>query len=92
MKRRERWKERVAEGLEIPADLAYSDAIVTITGPGSVLVENYRCLLKYTPSEIVILTPRGKVTICGKCLEIPWFTPEEMQIKGCISGIFPQRT
>lgn len=60
MKRRERWKERVAEGLEIPADLAYSDAIVTITGPGSVLVENYRCLLKYTPSEIVILTPRER--------------------------------
>ena len=91
MKKRERWKESVVSALEVPADLAYSDAIVTMTGPGQVLVENYRCILKLTSTEIVILTLRGKVTICGSRLEIPWYTPEEMLVKGCISGIFPQR-
>lgn len=91
MKKRERWKESIVSALEMPADLAYSDAIVTMTGPGQVLVENYRCILKLTSTEIVILTLRGKVTICGSRLEIPWYTPEEMLIKGCISGIFPQR-
>lgn len=91
MKKRERWKELKVSALEVPADLAYSDAIVTMTGPGQVFVENYRCIQKLTATEIVILTPRGKVTICGSRLEIPWYTPEEMLIKGCISGIFPQR-
>lgn len=91
MKKRGQWKEHAVSALEMPADLAYSDAIVTMTGPGEVLVENYKCILKYTPSEIVILTLRGKVTICGECLEIPRYTPEEMQVKGFISGIFPQR-
>lgn len=91
MKKMNVWKEQMVSALEIPADLAYGDAIVTITGPGRVLVENYRCILRYTNQEIILLTPRGKVTICGKCLEIPWYTPDEMQVKGQISGIFPER-
>lgn len=91
MKKWEQWKENAVTSLEVPPDLAYGDAVVTITGQGRVFVENYRCILKYSSTEIVILTPRGKVAICGKCLEIPWYTPDEMLVKGCISGIFPQR-
>lgn len=91
MENSKRWKERTVNALEMPADLAYGDGIVTLTGPGRVLVENYRCILRYTDEEIRILTPRGKVTVCGKHLEIPWYTPEEMLIRGEISGIFPQR-
>ncbi|MDY4692535.1 MAG: YabP/YqfC family sporulation protein [Blautia sp.] len=90
MKKRARLKEQVVSALEMPSELAYHDSIVTLTGPREVLVENYRCICRYTPEEIVVLTLRGKVTICGKGLEILWYTPREMKIKGCISGIFPQ--
>ena len=91
MKKRERWKENMVSALEVPRDLAYRDAIVTITGQGQAVIENYRSILRYTREEIVVLTLRGKVTICGKRLEIPCYTPEEMQVRGCISGIFLDR-
>lgn len=91
MKKREQWKEQVVSALEVPADLAYSESIITMTGPSEVLVENYRCILKYTCCEIVIATLRGKVSICGSHLEIPWYTPDQMLVKGRISGIYPQK-
>ena len=90
MGRKGQWKENLVSALEIPGDLAYGDSLVTLTGPREVRIENFRCLASYTSSEIVVLTLRGKVTICGDRLEIPWFTRNEMKIRGCITGIFPQ--
>lgn len=91
MKKREKWKENVVSALEIPRDLAYKDPIVTMTGPNCAVVENYRSILKYTREQIMILTVKGKVTICGKRLEIPSYTPEEMQVKGMIAGVYFDR-
>lgn len=91
MKKRNRWKENLVTALEVPRDLAYRDAIITVTGKNLAIIENYRSILRYTREEIIVLTLRGKVTICGQRLEIPCYTPEEMQITGCISGIFLER-
>lgn len=88
MKKNSRYKEKLVTSLEIPEDLAYRDAIVTITGKHLAVIENYRGILRYTSDEIIILTFRGRLTICGKHLEIPCFSSEEMQIRGCISRIF----
>ena len=66
MKKTERWKEQMVSALEIPADLAYSETIITMTGSMELLIENYRSISRYTPSEIVVLSLRGKVTVCGK--------------------------
>ena len=63
MKKTERWKEQMVSALEIPADLAYSETIITITGSMELLIENYRSISRYTPSEIVVLSLRGKVTV-----------------------------
>ena len=92
MKKREQWKENVVSALEISRDLAYGDAIVTVTGPGCAVVENYRSILKYTREEILILTAKGKVKICGKYLEISCYTSNEMYIKGMICGVFFERS
>ena len=91
MKKNRPWKEQMVSALELPADLAYSEPIVTLTGTPEALIENYKCILVYTESEIVILTLRGKVSICGKNLEILWYTPQEMKITGTISSVFPQK-
>lgn len=74
--------------LELPGDLACRDAVITVTGPNLVSVENYRGIIRYTREEIVLSTRRGMVKISGRRLEIPCFTPAEMQVTGCISGIF----
>lgn len=91
MKKRKRWKENLVTALEIPRDIAYKDAIVTVTGPGLAVIENYRSILRYTTEEVIVQTLRGRVRICGKRLEIPCYAPDEMQVQGCISGIFIER-
>ena len=40
--------------LELPPDLAYNETIVTLTGQTEAVIENYKSVFKYTPSEIVI--------------------------------------
>ena len=84
-------RENLVTALEVPGDLAYQDTIVTITGPTQAVIENYRCILSYTSEKLVVLTKRGKVTLCGKRLEIPCYTPVEMQVRGLITGIFLER-
>lgn len=92
MKKTGRWKEKLVSVLELPPDLAYSETIVTLTGTMEVLIENYRAISRYTSSEIVILSLRGRVTICGKNLEILWYTSSAMKVKGKISGVYPQKS
>ena len=47
--------------LELPPDLAYNETIVTLTGQTEAVIENYKSVFKYTPSEIVIQSFYGKV-------------------------------
>ena len=91
MKKKGSLKEHLVTALEVPRDLAYKEPIITITGKNQAVIENYRSILRYTREEIVLLTLRGKVTICGKCLQIPCYTPWETQVKGCISRIILDR-
>lgn len=91
MKKRQHIKKNLVTALEIPMDLAYQDAILTLTGRNQAVIENYRSILYYTREKIVVSTLRGKITICGKRLEIPCYGPEEMLVSGCISGVFLER-
>lgn len=87
MKKTDHYKGKVVTALEVPHDLAYRAPILTVTGKNLAVIENYRGILRYTKEEIVILTFQGRMIICGQHLEIPCFTKDEMQIKGCISRV-----
>ena len=87
MKKRGQYKEKLISALEVPSDLANRDTIVTVTGKNQAVVENYRCILCYTREKIVILTFHGRLTFCGKCLEIPFFAGSELKIQGYIWSI-----
>ena len=84
-------RENLVTALEVPGDIAWRDPIVTITGPTQAVIENYRSILCYTSEKLVILTKSGKITFCGRRLEIPCYTPMEMQVHGIITGIFLER-
>ena len=86
-----RWTEQMVSALEIPPDLAYSETIITMTGSMEILIENYKSISRYTPTEIVVRSLRGKVSICGKNLEILWYTSSAMKVTGNISGIYPKK-
>lgn len=87
MKKTERWKENLVTSLEIPRDLAMKETVITVTGKSVAVVWNYRSILKYEKEEIILLTFRGKLKICGKRLRIPVYTPEEMHIQGLITEV-----
>lgn len=55
-----RWKEQMVSALEIPPDLAYSETIITMTGSMEILIENYKSISRYTPTEIVVRSSSGK--------------------------------
>ena len=55
MKKTERWKEQMVSALEIPAGLAYSETIITMTGSMELLIENYRSIsrsVSYTHLDV----------------------------------------
>lgn len=90
-KKRESFRENLVTALEVPRDLACKETVVTITGRKQAVIENYRSILKFTGEEIIVSTFSGKLTITGKRLEIPWYTAEEMVIKGCICRVTPEQ-
>ncbi len=90
-KKRTQIKENLVTALEIPRDLACRETVLTLTGQSQAVIENYRSIIKLTREEIVVSTFSGKLSIIGKALEIPWYTPEEMLIKGDIIQVKPER-
>ena len=87
MKKAGQWKNRMVLALELPPDLAYNETIVTLTGQTEAVIENYKSVFKYTPSEIVIQSFCGKVTISGKNLRA--LSLEELA--ALAASIYPQK-
>lgn len=64
---------------------------ISLTGSGEAVIENYKGILQYTDSEILLQSLRGKVLLRGRNLEIVWYTSLEMKITGAISSILLQQ-
>lgn len=79
--------EQMVEALELPKDLVYHAAIVTVTGKQELTLENYKGILEYQTDHISVQTRNCRVTISGKNLKIPYYTSEEMKITGIIQNI-----
>ena len=77
----------MVETLELPKDLLYGASIVTITGRGEVLIENYKGILEYTEDHIKIQAKNMKLTVSGKQLSIAYYTNEDMKVTGFIKSI-----
>ena len=80
-------KSNIVESLELPIDIMYGAVIITATGRGQVLVENYKGIIEYTQEKIRLQTKTCQVTIQGTNLLVEYYTNEEMKITGCIQGI-----
>lgn len=80
-------REQVIEQLELPKDLLAGDAIVTITGRSSLMIENYRGILDFEDSFIKIQAKNCRILITGTNLTIDYYTNEEMKISGFIQQI-----
>ena len=91
MEKNRQWKKQVVTALELAPDLDGSETKISLTGNGEAVIENYKGILQYTDSEILLQSLRGKVLLRGRNLEIVWYTSLEMKITGSIFSILLQQ-
>ena len=80
-------RERMAESFKLPKDSVLGASIVTITGNRDVFVENYKGIIEYTDCRIMLQGKNCKIEICGKRLNILYYTNEDMKISGWIENV-----
>lgn len=91
MEKNRLWKKQVVTALELAPDLDGGETKISLTGSGEAVIENYKGILQYTDSEILLQSLRGKVLLRGRNLEIVWYTSLEMKITGSIFSILLQQ-
>lgn len=82
-----RTKEFIVESLKLPRDIIMGDCILTVTGCAEARIENYRGILEYTSTRILVQGKNCQICFAGKGLFIDYYTNEDMKISGCISCI-----
>lgn len=80
-------KELLVESLKLPRDMVMGASIVTAVGSEQVMVENYRGILEYTESCVMLQGKACRIAVCGCNLKIAYYTNEDMKIEGKISEI-----
>jgi len=84
---RKRFKQDIAELLELPLDITLDVPRVVVIGDLGVLISNHRGLIQYSPQKLVIGVGRGQITISGEKLEIEEVSKEDMAVRGVIRSL-----
>ena len=79
--------ETLADRLELPGELLPGVPRLTLTGSGSVMVENHRELLSCTEDPVVIGCGKLRLRILGTELLLRSMDREELLITGKIIGV-----
>ena len=80
-------KELVVDSLKLPKDLLLGASIITLTGNYEAWIENYKGIIEYTDTNILLQGKNRQITISGKNLIIDYYTNEDMKISGSIESI-----
>lgn len=80
-------RELIVESLKLPKDSMLGASIVTLTGNTEAFIENYKGIIEYTSEVILLQGKTCKIEICGKRLNIVYYTNEDMKISGWIERI-----
>ena len=85
--RRVSGRELMVESLKLPKDSLLGASIVTVTGNTDAFVENYKGIIEYTNQQILLQGKNCKIEICGRRLNIVYYTNEDMKISGWIESV-----
>lgn len=78
---------KMTSAMEIPDDLTLGAVLVSITGQGEAFIENYKGIIEYTDTRLMLLTKTCRLEILGKRLIIEYYTSEELKVRGHIEQI-----
>lgn len=79
--------EKLADAASLPKDVVMGASVVTVLGSDEVIIENYRGIIEYTDSLVRVQTKGKQIRLCGKRLQVEYYTNDEMKITGCICSI-----
>jgi sporulation protein YqfC len=85
--RKELTKEALIESLKFPKDVCMGALKVSMTGNREAWIENYRGILEYTDSLILLQGKTCQVCFEGTGLSVDYYTNEDMKISGCICAV-----
>ncbi len=80
-------KEKIISAANMPKDVVLGASVLTILGDFEVSIENYRGILEYTDTMIRVQTKGKQIRLCGKRLQIEYYTNDEMKITGKICSL-----
>jgi sporulation protein YqfC len=80
-------KEMILESLQLPKDICMGALRVTMTGNAEAWIENYRGILEYTETMILLQAKTCQVCFEGTRLSVDYYTNEDMKISGCIQTV-----
>ena len=80
-------KEKIIETFQLPKDVCLGALRVTLTGNSEAWIENYRGILEYTGTMILLQGKKSQVCFEGTRLSIDYYTNEDMKISGHITCV-----
>lgn len=79
-------RERIADAFELPREVICDIPLVTMTGRGSLSIENYKALTEYSDTLVRINTSAGCLCIHGTGLELGLVSNGAIIVNGNIQG------
>ena len=80
-------REKVAESMELPKEIAVAMPKITLYAAKEVTVENYKGIIELTPDLVRLYTSQGVVCLFGEALDISAITDEDITVLGNIRKI-----
>lgn len=80
-------KKTLAESLQLPQDACLGETILTFVGRSVLRIENYRGILKFSDTSVMIQAKHYKLLVTGKRLTIRYYDKDEMEIRGQIKAV-----
>ena len=78
---------KISAAAQIPRDLSDGAVLVTITGQEELYIENYRGIIEYEDTRLMLQTKNCRLEVLGKNLFISYYTEVEMKVTGDIEQI-----
>lgn len=79
--------ERFADAFSLPKDMVINATLIHMVGVNDLFVENFKGIISYTCSEILIKGYGVKYCIKGERLMIAYYSSEDMKISGYIKEV-----
>ncbi len=73
--------------MQLASDVMEGDFILRMIGTQQIWLENYRSILEYTETQIVVIGKQVRIQMQGTNLRIEYYGSVEMKISGRIESI-----